>query len=211
MVKKLAYVGTKRTITPAKYSDYRLAARARYKRKTGRAPSPAQMHYWTRSFKIKKPAISITRDALRAVAERMAGKYQRKHGKMPTADQLRYWTRAFQIAEVEEFPDKPAILSSIADPSPGDEFRFTYEIGGYMDDEWFGIRLVRYGRYEDSWSLDMMEKEAEIEAGKSKNPFSIYDLSLGGTWSQDKKGRAVYTGTPATEKANYSGPEPIYD
>ena len=130
MVKKLAYVGTKRTITPAKYSDYRLAARARYTRKTGRAPSPAQMHYWTRSFTITKPVVSITRDALRAVAERMAGKYYRKHGKMPTEPQLRYWTRAFQVTDVAKMPapGEAREIISAAEPGEDDEYRFTYTV-----------------------------------------------------------------------------------
>jgi len=78
-----------------------------------------------------------------------------------------------------------------------DRFRFTYEIGGYIlprRNKWDGIRVVRYGPSEDSWTQDMMEAEAEKAASEKDDPFSIYDLHS-------------YEGKPATDSANFSGPE----
>ena len=122
--RKLPYVGKQRSVTPAKYADYRKAAGARYKRATGRPPTPAQIAYWTRNFKISKPQVSVTDTALRSIAERMAGKYYRKHGKMPSPDQLRYWTRSFQTKGVVTAEGETII--SATEPDEDDQYRFTY-------------------------------------------------------------------------------------
>jgi hypothetical protein len=124
--RKLPYVGKTRKVTPAKYAEYRKAAGARYKRATGRPPTPAQISYWTRNFKITKPKVSVTDTALRAIAERMAGKYKRKHGKMPSAEQLRYWTRDFQTKGVVTAEGETII--SATEPTEEDKVRFTYVV-----------------------------------------------------------------------------------
>jgi len=67
-----------------------------------------------------------------------------KTGRRATERQLDYWLRGYEVE------------TDVATPKPGDKYRFTYEVGGYLGyvgrpQPYITIRVVRYGRTETDY------------------------------------------------------------
>jgi hypothetical protein len=100
----------------------------------------------------------------RAVLRRHYG----KTGRRATEKQLDYWLRKYEIDPPED------------GPKPGDKYRFTYEVGGYLGyvgrpAPYVTARVVKYGPTRTSITLKDLEEFAADQMGlKTKQVGQIF-------------------------------------